>query len=153
MKRKRQIYIVDSPAQTKKTGRMLAKEILANGAGENARVLALSGELGAGKTNFIQGFAKGLGIGETISSPTFVIAKIYPLPPKIGFEKFYHIDCYRLNSAADLTFLNIKEIFADPKNIAAIEWPDIAAEILPPDATTINFEITGKKSRRVSFAF
>jgi len=151
MQNRKQIYAAESPRQTKKLGGLLAKEILKSGPGKSPRVLALTGDLGAGKTNFIQGFAKGLEIKETISSPTFVIAKIYSLKKSAEFKNFYHIDCYRLKSGDDLALLGAKEIFSDPQNIVAVEWPKIVAGFLPKNALAINFEIIGKNSRRVAF--
>ncbi len=142
-----------SPAQTKKTGCLLAKEILRAGAGGAARVLALSGQLGAGKTNFVQGFARGLGIKDVIASPTFAIMKKYRLLPASGFENFYHIDCYRLGSGRELAVLGAEKIFGDPANIVAVEWPQVAAEILPRAAIAVDFEIAGQRCRDIEFKF
>lgn len=149
----KQNYITESPAQTKKLGRLLAKEILKNKPAKTGRVLALSGDLGAGKTSFVQGFARGLGVKETVNSPTFTVAKTYPLKNRGGFKNFYHIDCYRLESGADLGFLDIKKIFAGCQNIVAIEWPDVAGKILPKNTIAVDFETTGKNSRSISFDF
>ncbi len=151
MKKQKQVYVSESAAQTKRLGLRLAKEILIAGPDKSARLLAMSGELGAGKTNFAQGFAKGLGVKETINSPTFGIMKKYALPAKSGFDFFYHIDCYRLESVDEVLALDIEKIFADPRNIIAIEWPEIAAKILPENAIKIEFEVIGKKSRCVVF--
>ncbi len=153
MENKRQKYRVLSPAQTKRTGRLLAKEILRAGAGDAARVLALSGRLGAGKTNFVQGFARGLGVKETVASPTFAIIKKYGLSPASGFKNFYHIDCYRLASERELAALGAAKIFGDPANIVAVEWPKIASGILPRQVVAINFEVVGEQSRVVEFNF
>ncbi|MFH1188935.1 MAG: tRNA (adenosine(37)-N6)-threonylcarbamoyltransferase complex ATPase subunit type 1 TsaE, partial [bacterium] len=81
--------ITKNDRETRRAGELLAQEIK-----KTPLVIALEGDLGAGKTTFIQGIAKGLGIQEQITSPTFVIMKKYPING--GF--FYHLDCYRLNS-------------------------------------------------------
>jgi len=151
MENKKQIYVSESPGQTKMMGKLLAQKFLKARPGKSARILTLSGGLGAGKTNFVQGLAKGLGVRETINSPTFAIMKKYPLAGALGYENFYHIDCYRLDLPADLEFLGIEKIFTDSRNIVAVEWPDIMAKFLPEDAIKIGFEITGKNSRRVLF--
>jgi tRNA threonylcarbamoyladenosine biosynthesis protein TsaE len=152
MKNKKQIYISESPGQTKKMGKLLARKILGEKSGAAARVLALFGDLGAGKTNFVQGFAAGLGIKETINSPTFTILKKYSLPGN-GRENFYHIDFYRLGAEDDLELLGIKKILNDKNNIVAIEWPQVAAEFLPQSARAISFEIAGAKTRRLLAEF
>jgi len=145
------IYITESPGQTKKLGELLARTIAVGGAGKRARVLALRGDLGAGKTNFTQGLAAGLGIGATVNSPTFAIMKKYPLKDGNGFKTFYHIDCYRLESAADLAVLGVAEILNNSENIIAIEWPEVVKEILPKDILKINFEVVAENNRRIIF--
>jgi tRNA threonylcarbamoyladenosine biosynthesis protein TsaE len=151
MENKKISYITESPKQTKKIGELLAQAILAGRPAKRARVLALRGDLGAGKTNFTQGFAAGLGIKGTVNSPTFVILKKYPLKNCGTFKTFYHIDCYRLGSSADLAHLGVESILNDPADIVAIEWPDIARDILPENVLKIYFEPIEGNKRRVVF--
>ncbi|MFA6376791.1 MAG: tRNA (adenosine(37)-N6)-threonylcarbamoyltransferase complex ATPase subunit type 1 TsaE [Candidatus Paceibacterota bacterium] len=150
-KSKKIIYIAKSPAETKKLGFLLAKSVLEGEKRRRALVLALAGELGAGKTNFIQGFAGGLGIKGTVNSPTFVILKKYPLEGSSVIKTFYHIDCYRLGSKSDLEQLGVEKILTDSASIIAIEWPQIARDILPKGILKINFEVMGTGSRRIIF--
>lgn len=129
-------YITKSFQETQKLGQNFASEILAakkktlrRGSGQTAVVLALQGDLGAGKTTFLQGFARGLGIKENILSPTFVILKRFKL--KGGtFKNFYHIDLYRIEGEQSIKELGFKEILSNPKNIVAIEWPEKISKIL-----------------------
>ncbi len=115
---------------------------------EQATVVTLSGDLGAGKTTFAQGVAKALGVGETVTSPTFVIQKIYDLPAQAGLEgqKFshlIHIDAYRLKSAHELEMLGWKELCAESGNLILVEWPEHVAALIPHDAIRIRFDIHG----------
>lgn len=108
-----QVYKSRSPLDTQKIAKSLASDF------KNGGVIALSGELGSGKTTFVQGFAKGLGINEKIISPTFLLIRQYP----VGNYFFYHIDLYRLGSV-EMKDLGLKEILTDPNNIVLIEWPE-----------------------------
>ena len=115
-----------------------------------ATVVALSGDLGSGKTTFAQGIAKALGVEETVTSPTFVIEKIYELqaqPFDIAqgkkFSHLIHIDAYRLKDEHELEVLGWKEIIADPSNLIVIEWPEKVAVIIPENAIRISFIDTG----------
>lgn len=110
----------------------------------NAFVLALSGELGAGKTTFVQFVAKALGITEQITSPTFVIEKIYKIEHPV-FERMIHVDAYRLESEGELKNLGWEEIVSNPKNLILIEWPERAQELIPEDAHTAKFKVVGDK--------
>src|SRR3989338_5551126 len=92
----------------------------------HAIVVALIGELGAGKTTFVQKFANAYGTHETLTSPTFVILKKY--------GNLVHIDAYRLKNAKELEDLGVRELIADPKNIIFIEWADSVKELLPSDS-------------------
>jgi len=107
-----------------------------------ATVVTLSGELGAGKTTFAQGIARALGVEETVSSPTFVIEKIYQLSGQ-RFEKLIHIDAYRLKNQHELDVLGWKEIITEPKNLIVLEWPERVAEAIPENAIRIRFDIEG----------
>jgi len=88
-----------------------------------ATVLALSGELGAGKTTFTQGIARGLGVTEQVTSPTFVIQKTYPLDGQY-FARLVHIDAYRLADEKELNAIDFQRYVEDSKNLIVIEWPE-----------------------------
>ena len=125
-----------------KTTQRIAKElgitILHSPKGEGAFVLALKGELGAGKTSFVQGLAKGLGIKEKVLSPTFLIVKRFHVS-RSRFQAFYHIDCYRLKNPKELLDLEWKKIIQNPHNIVAVEWAGRVKSIIPKDALWISF--------------
>lgn len=107
-----------------------------------ATVIALSGELGAGKTTFAQGMARALGVEEIVTSPTFVIEKIYALSGQ-KFEHLVHIDAYRLNGTHELEVLGWGELLRDPANMVVLEWPERVAGLIPEDAVRIRFDIDG----------
>lgn len=102
-------------------------------------LLALTGNLGAGKTTFVQGLAAGLGIDEPIQSPTFVLLNVY--------DGLAHFDLYRLKNAADFTSLGFDEYFQSGA-ICAIEWPDRIKELLPPE--TVHIEFIYEKEGRIA---
>jgi tRNA threonylcarbamoyladenosine biosynthesis protein TsaE len=114
-----------------------------------ATTIALSGDLGAGKTTFAQGIARALGVQESVTSPTFVIEKIYQLEGKL-FERLIHIDAYRLNDPHELEVLGWKEIIADPVNLIIIEWPEKVASLIPEGAIRISLAGSGD-SREVTY--
>lgn len=116
---------------------------------KQAVVLALNGDLGAGKTTFLQGFAQGLGIAEVVNSPTFVIMKSFKLQAS-SFKNFYHFDCYRLETPEEILELGFKEIISSPENIVAIEWPEKIAGILPERVISIHFEHAGENKRELT---
>lgn len=109
---------------------------------ESATVVALSGDLGAGKTTFVQVCARELGIEETVSSPTFVIEKIYELSNR-KFACLIHIDAYRLKEAKELEVLGWGELVKDPQNLICIEWPERVTEAIPQNAVRVRFDIAG----------
>ena len=112
-------------------------------------VLALSGELGSGKTTFIQGLAKSIGIQEKIQSPTFVLAKWYRLPKRIkSFRHFIHIDCYRLEKASEVKHFNFPALLKNSETIAVIEWADRIRKFIPRSAVWINLRHSKHKNER-----
>ena len=142
-------YSSSSSAQTRKIGEGLVKDLLKT-SDRGVLVLALEGDLGGGKTTFLQGLARGLGIKEKILSPTFVIMKKFRIPRKKAdsqFQYFYHIDCYRIKKSKDILSLGFKEIIADPKNIVAIEWAERIKEILPKDKISLKFRFVDRDKR------
>ena len=110
-------------------------------------VIALEGELGAGKTTFIQGFCKGLKIKAKIKSPTFVLMKKYEIPKTE--KSLYHFDCYRLRDYKDLISLGIKEIMGKPENIVLIEWAKRVKEILPLKHIKIHIDHISQNERKI----
>jgi len=136
-------YITIGAEDTQKLGEIFAKEILEMAQQKNAVVIGLQGNLGGGKTTFLQGFAKGLGIKEKILSPTFVILK--------RFDNFYHIDCYRLKNHKDILELDFKNIISDPKNIVAVEWPEKIKKALPKNSIQIQFNSLDENRREIIF--
>lgn len=95
-----------------------------------ATVVALYGNLGTGKTTFVQYFAKNLGIKKKVNSPTFVIMKRYRLKHK-NFKNLFHFDAYRLKNEKELLHLGWKEIILDPGHLVFIEWPENIKKALP----------------------
>lgn len=117
---------------------------------DGATVVALSGELGAGKTAFVKGVAKALRIKEHVTSPTFVIMKIYSLENQ-QFERLIHIDAYRLKGAHHLKVLGWEGLTHDPKNLICIEWPEVAGEAIPVSALRISLGYSGEDAREIVY--
>lgn len=113
-----------------------------------ATLVTLSGELGAGKTTWVQGAARALGVAETVSSPTFVIEKIYQLSDQ-KFGRLIHIDAYRLKSSHELEVLGWAELLADPQSLILLEWPERVTEILPKGAIALRFDIDNEHGGRI----
>jgi len=153
----RKRYITKSASETKKIAEKLAKEILKKKPSKEAFVIGLEGELGSGKTTFLQGFAKGLKIKEKVLSPTFIILKKFQIPhstlhaPRFTFRWFYHIDCYRIKRPKELLDLGFEKIISDSRNIVAIEWADKIKKILPLDILNIKFKFIDNQKREIYF--
>ena len=108
-------------------------------------VLAFYGDLGSGKTTFVQAIAKELGIKRRMISPTFVIMRNY----KNSKFNFYHIDLYRLNSEKEIEDLGILDLLNNPKNILAIEWAEKMEKLLPKNAIKIHLKYLGDEEREI----
>ena len=123
-----------------------------NGEKKGAVVIALSGELGAGKTTFAQGFARGLGIRKRIVSPTFVFARRYALR-STRFQHFFHIDAYRVRSASwrknDLKGLELDEVFANSRHLVLVEWAENVRALLPKGAIWVKMKHGEHENHRV----
>lgn len=104
----------------------------------SATLVALSGELGAGKTAFVQEIARVLGVEETVTSPTFVLEKIYLLPKSSAFTRLVHIDAYRLESGKELIPLGFDELMQDSGNLILLEWPEKVADMFPEPSARIS---------------
>lgn len=120
---------------------------------DKAAVVGLQGELGSGKTSFVQGVARALGVEERVTSPTFILERVYKLPvPKADEAKFshlIHIDAYRLEGAHELSQIGFDELASDPANLILIEWPERVAGALPKDIITLKFKFVDENTRRI----
>jgi len=135
---------------TQKLGEEFAASLRAD-AKSGAVILALQGDLGAGKTTFTQGFFRGLGLKRPAQSPTFIIMRRHGVR-KNGFKNIFHIDAYRLTEADQLAALGFEEIAHDPKNVILVEWAERAKAILPKSAIWISFT-HGKKENKRTIVF
>lgn len=128
----------NSPEQTEKIAEDFAKSL------KPGTIVALYGNLGAGKTVFFKGLAKGFGIKRRVTSPTFVFVKTY----NIGKYSINHIDLYRSENITDLSEIGLEEIF-ESKDITVIEWADRLENNLPKKRIDIHIEPIDEKSRKI----
>ncbi len=113
-----------------------------------ALALGLQGELGSGKTTFIQGLGRALKLKDKILSPTFVIQKRFTLKGQ-RWANLYHIDAYRLSGAKDLKTLGWLEILKDKKNLVVVEWAERVKAALPKDTLWLKFDHLGEDKRKI----
>lgn len=121
---------------------------------DQATLVTLTGELGAGKTSFVQGIASTLGITEHVTSPTFVLERVYPLPVSEGrgFSRLAHLDAYRLEGAQALKPLGFSELMQDPMTLIVLEWPEIVADALGTPDIQIALAVAGE-GRTISYTY
>lgn len=130
-------YESRSPEETQRVGEALGRRLKAGD------VVATIGELGAGKTCFLQGLARGLGVTETATSPTFVLINQYR-----GRLPVYHVDAYRTTSLAELLDLGLEELFYG-EGVTVVEWADKLLPLLPPHAVTVRISGLGDEPREI----
>lgn len=135
-------YIVKNQKETVQLASQLAKKL------KGGELLALSGNLGAGKTFFVQALGKALGIKENINSPTFVLMKVYNIGDD-GLRKFVHVDCYRLNGQEDLFEIGLEDYLIHDNIIVAIEWADKIRN-LPERSINIHIELLKDNTRKIT---
>ncbi len=142
--------VSQSAYDTQEIARTVAEKIRSTLPGTHATVIALRGDLGAGKTTFTQGFARALGIAQMPKSPTFLLAKQYAIPETS--YSLWHLDCYRMKSHADLVTIDLHRIFDAPNNIILVEWPENISDGLPKHHGEIHFEHTGGDTRSITIS-
>jgi len=129
-------FTVDNEGAMEHLGGELAKSI-----GQSGLIVYLSGELGAGKTTFVRGFLRALGVLHTVKSPTYTLVEPYELDQ----TTVYHFDLYRLNSSLELEAIGVRDYFYE-QAICLVEWPQKGAPLLPlPD---LMLDITIKQNAR-----
>jgi len=120
-------------------------------AGE-ASVLALHGDLGAGKTTFVQTLARALGVSEVVNSPTFVIMKKYDTLDE-QFKQLVHIDAYRIEDIEEMAPLKLAEELQFAQTIIAIEWAEQISMFLPLTTVHLNFQSTKEEERSITMTY
>lgn len=143
-------YDMQKTFSKKDIGVIAAKLLAGLSKGETATVIALSGDLGAGKTTLTQELARQLGVTETVISPTFVIMKEYAIT-RGPYAQLVHIDAYRLESAAELERLGWYDLLRDAKNLILIEWPEKVPEAIPSDAHRVSLQHASDEERSIEF--
>jgi tRNA threonylcarbamoyladenosine biosynthesis protein TsaE len=112
----------------------------------DCNLFGLSGNLGSGKTVFVKGVAKAIGVKENITSPTFVVMKMY----QGRKHNLIHIDAYRLEGRVDLETIGFGEFSSDSMGFVFIEWPEKVFDTIPKDMKIINFEYLDEKTRKIT---
>ena len=130
--------ITKSAAETRALGEKLAARL------RPGDVLLLEGDLGAGKSELTRGIAKGLGVAETVTSPSFTILNVY----ESGRCPLYHFDWYRLESSEELYELGMDE-FLSGDGIAVVEWPGRCPDAVPEGAVRIRMTAAGENERMI----
>ena len=131
-------FISHSVAETERYAERLAKTFV------GGEVLLLKGDLGAGKTHFVKGLAKGLGIDDVVTSPTFALHNSYA-----GRLTLNHFDFYRIDDSEEVAILGLDEFFYDKNAVAAIEWSENVANLLPKHCVTVTIEKIDDDTRNI----
>jgi len=135
-------FISHSPAETESLGERFGREA------KNGMVIALSGELGAGKTQFVKGLARGLGISARVHSPTFTLVNEYGG----GRLKLFHLDLYRLETPEQIASAGVEE-FLQPDGVSVIEWAERLADgrwqMADGKIKKVKIEIVGESERKI----
>lgn len=118
---------------------------------KGGEIIGLIGDLGGGKTTFVKGLAKGLGIKEMVTSPTFVLMKEYPLPRSFTLS-LIHFDLYRLKKPEEIETIGLSDYLGKPEKICVIEWAEKIKDYLkklPTGVIWLKFEFVDKNKRRI----
>lgn len=143
----KQVLISKSPQKTIEFALEFAQKL------KGGEILALSGELGSGKTTFIKGLAEGLKVSEVVTSPTFVMLKVYPGRIDKREIELVHVDAYRAETIEDIKSVGIEDYFNRKDIIMAIEWAEKIKEILPKDSIKIEFKHLNNNQRKITYDF
>ncbi len=143
-----EVFLSKNAEETQEFAQKFAEKIASGG------VMLLYGDLGAGKTTFVQGLAKGLGIQKRIISPTFVIVRQYGISNvkyQIANSKFfYHVDLYRLQTEKEIEGLGLTELMKNLDNVVVIEWPERLGSLTPSKRWELKFKVISDNEREIS---
>src|SRR3989344_1113024 len=161
------VYYSKNEKETQKIAGDLATKIIKSPTSpsqtllQRASVITIEGALGAGKTTFVKGFAKALGVKVKIKSPSVVLMKYYPITYSALYikktirnsqsviRKLYHLDCYRVRDHRDLATLDLRSLFMSPDSIVLIEWPERVSKILPKKLIRVHIDHLSKNEREI----
>lgn len=133
------LIVTNNESETYKAGFEWAKKL------SGGEVITLNGDLGAGKTVFTKGLGKGLGVTDTVTSPTFTIGLEY----QGDSLRLYHFDCYRISGGKEAAETGIIDCMRDTKGVTVIEWADNISDILPTDRININIKYVSENKREI----
>lgn len=139
----------DSYLETQNIAEKIAKSL------RGGEVICLYGDLGFGKTTFIQGLAKGLGIKGRIISPTFIIMRSYKISLNNNLSNlqfFYHVDLYRINHEQEIIDIGLSDILGKPENVVTIEWPEKMKNLLPEKRINIQLDYLNENKRKITIS-
>jgi len=138
-------FLSKSPEETIEFAKNFALKL------KGGEILALTGDLGSGKTTFIKGLAEGLKVSDTINSPTFVMLKSYSAKIKKKPIDFIHVDAYRVETIEDIKSVGIEDYLGRDDVILAIEWAEKIKEILPKNTIKIQFKTVDENTRKIIY--
>jgi len=132
-----------SATETEKIGGKLAREL------SPGNVIALTGDLGGGKTTFTKGLARGLGISEPITSPTFMLERVFATEGQPEIKYLRHYDAYRLENGKELADIGFLDAVEGGDSVAVVEWADRVKEVLPASTIWVNFSFVDDNTRQL----
>ena len=138
-----------SVAQTHAAARMFWRCLKRALPFDHASVIALRGDLGAGKTTFMQGFARAMGVNRFMTSPTFLLMRSLDIPGRTAAKTLVHVDSWRIETD-DLEHLGIREAMQDPQTIVCIEWAERVKALLPRDTIWLDFKHLSRTTRLIT---
>lgn len=136
---------IKKPGEMASVGNTLLKQIDTE---NRAEVVALYGDLGAGKTTLVQMLAKSLGVTEEVTSPTFVIMKSYDTVGPYNIDQLVHIDAYRIEEASEMEVLGFRELLETPGVLVCIEWAEHIKSLLPKNVIEVSISISDNDGGR-----
>lgn len=144
-------FVIKNLAELREFAVTVASIVQDRNTATEATVITLSGDLGAGKTTFMQHLGQVLGVTEIMPSPTYVIFKSYPLPSG-RFTELIHMDAYRIEQLAELEPLQFAQLLQNPQLLICIEWPERIFEALPKECLKLTFTESAAQEREVTMS-